>query len=687
MAHIQISSQRWLRPIATLLVVAAAAWLRLEFLPALGLRHPFLTFYPAVVIAALYGGLYCGFLASAFSALLADFYLTKPAGVLFSEDALSVAVFIFEGVMVSCITEVMRRSQARAREAEAHAKISEAEKRSAETLRESEERLRLALESGQMGMWEWDLRSDCSVWNNKEYQLLGLPPGDGNVATREFFRCVHPDDRAAFDMAVAEVMAGGTDFSTEFRIVRPDGEVRWLAAKGRLFRDDSGQPSRMMGVNFDITANRLADQELQRSEAEARARAEELEVLMDTVPAITFIAHDPECRTMSGSLKSRQLLRVPEGKSVSKSAPEEVRPDTFRALKNGVELRPEELPLQRAARGEEIRDWEMTLLYTDGTSCDICGNAVPLFDESGKVRGAIGAFLDITERKKIQRDLQKARDELEQRVAERTAELRQAMEALKKETEERMETLEALRERDQLLMHQSRLAVMGEMINNIAHQWRQPLNLMGLIVQELPMVFERGEFTKEYLSAQKDKAIGLILHMSQTIEDFRNFFRPSRVKVEFKAHEMIAKTLALVEDALKEWQIKVEVSEVGDPVIYGYLSECCQVVLNVLQNSRDAFVERREEKPRQIRVTTCCEDGRTVVTIADNAGGIPEEIIGQIFEPYFTTKGPDKGTGIGLYMAKNIIEKHMNGAFTVRNIDGGAEFRIVVDSKAPDGNS
>ncbi|HEY6837237.1 MAG TPA: MEDS domain-containing protein [Geobacteraceae bacterium] len=296
------------------------------------------------------------------------------------------------------------------------------------------------------------------------------------------------------------------------------------------------------------------------------------------------------------------------------------------------------------------------------------------------------------ERKRSEEDLRRAHDELEQRVRERTEELastietllgemserERAEEALRQETLERLRTVEALREKEQLLMHQSRLAAMGEMINNIAHQWRQPLNLLGLVIQELPLKYEMGDFTREYLEARSAMANELVRHMSRTIDDFRNFFRPDKEKVDFSVNEVVNKTLSLVEESFRNNNIAVEVAMSGNPVINGYPNEYSQVLLNVLMNAKDAYGERNVPPPRLVTVTSGTENGRAFVAIADNAGGIPAGIMDKIFDPYFTTKGPDKGTGVGLFMARTIIGMSMNGSITARNTGVGAEFRIEV---------
>jgi PAS domain-containing protein len=294
--------------------------------------------------------------------------------------------------------------------------------------------------------------------------------------------------------ALQSTLQSGCDFSQEFRFVRPDGEIRWLAEKARIYHDLAGKPSRLIGITYDITAHKLTEQKL-------HASMDELSVLMDTVPAIILIAHDPNCRVISCGRKARQLLRLPEGQKEFMPFWEREHFKIFRLMRNGRDLPPEELPLRVAALGHEVRNYELSVLFKDGATLELIGDAVPLFNNSGGVRGAIGAFVAVTMLKNSQTDLEKARIDLESRVEQRTDELRRSLEALQGEMQERARALEELREKDQLLIQQSRLAAMGEMINNIAHQWRQPLNSIALIIQELPVMYRKGAFSGEYLNA------------------------------------------------------------------------------------------------------------------------------------------------------------------------------------------
>jgi C4-dicarboxylate-specific signal transduction histidine kinase len=165
--------------------------------------------------------------------------------------------------------------------------------------------------------------------------------------------------------------------------------------------------------------------------------------------------------------------------------------------------------------------------------------------------------------------------------------------------------------------------------------------------------------------------------MSKTIDDFRDYFKPGKEKNDFYVIEVIKSTLSLLEGNFHNPNIAIDFVEHDNPVIKGYQNEFAQVVLNILNNARDAIIER-EINDARVTITIFSEDSCAVVTVADNAGGIPDEVINKVFDPYFTTKGPQFGTGIGLFMSKTIIEKNMGGRLSVRNTDTGAEFRIEV---------
>jgi hypothetical protein len=264
------------------------------------------------------------------------------------------------------------------------------------------------------------------------------------------------------------------------------------------------------------------------------------------------------------------------------------------------------------------------------------------------------------------------------RAEKALSEKQQELEEFNRNLETRIvQAVEDLRRKDQMLIVQDRMAVMGEMINNIAHQWRQPLNILAVNVQYLPLVYGSAEFNREFLENSVGKSMEMINYMSQTINDFRNFFRSEKATVTFEVNKVLAHTISLIKKSFEDQQITIEFHSSGEPMVNGYPNEYAQVLLNILINARDALVERNVDD-RRISLQAFADSGKTVVTITDNAGGIAGEIMDRLFDPYFTTKGPDKGTGIGLFMSKGSIEKNMGGRLTVRNTGKGAEFRIEV---------
>jgi len=283
-----------------------------------------------------------------------------------------------------------------------------------------------------------------------------------------------------------------------------------------------------------------------------------------------------------------------------------------------------------------------------------------LRDPSGSVRSILSLVLDVTDRIKLEKSLQQHSATLETMVVQRTAELR---------------------EKDKLLLHQNRMAAMGEMINSIAHQWRQPLNTLGLHIQSLALFQNSEDYKEQFLDPTIKDAMNLIQHMSQTIDDFRNFFKPDKDMVVFCIKTAIKNAIALVHESFSHNRIKIITHLDDDLWITGYPNEFSQALLNILQNARDEFLGR-DITNGVVTISSIIENGEVTITLSDNAGGIPEDVISKIFEPYFSTKGT-QGTGIGLYMARSIIETNMGGRITARNNTEGAEFIIILPLATP----
>jgi len=222
-----------------------------------------------------------------------------------------------------------------------------------------------------------------------------------------------------------------------------------------------------------------------------------------------------------------------------------------------------------------------------------------------------------------------------------------------------------MKKKDNLLFQQSKMAAMGEMIGNIAHQWKQPLSLISLSNGLIKINREMEGFSTE---EEIDEAIGKIEssveYLSTTIDDFRNFFKPNKETAVFDIGKVIEKTIKLTSAQFTAREITI-IKDIESTQLESYENELIQVLMNILNNARDALENKKYDK--FIFITTSKEDDKLMIKIKDNAGGIPIDIIEKIFEPYFTTKEESKGTGIGLYMSEEIITKHMKGTLTVQN--------------------
>ncbi|PAF54389.1 hypothetical protein BKH42_00270 [Helicobacter sp. 13S00482-2] len=243
------------------------------------------------------------------------------------------------------------------------------------------------------------------------------------------------------------------------------------------------------------------------------------------------------------------------------------------------------------------------------------------------------------------------------------------------EIRRRMHKEEEVRLKEGILLHQSKMASMGEMIGNIAHQWRQPLSELGSILANIGLYQEMGKLDEKKLVQKISEGENLILHMSNTIDDFRNFFSADKQRSVYSVNQMCHNTLALIDSALKNHFIQLEIIAEREIFTDGYPQEFSQALLNILGNAKDVLLEKGVKKPKITLQIEAIED-KIKISIKDNGGGIKLSPIEKIFEPYISTKQGMNGTGIGLYMSKIIIEKNVNGKLIAYNDKSGAIFEI-----------
>lgn len=265
-------------------------------------------------------------------------------------------------------------------------------------------------------------------------------------------------------------------------------------------------------------------------------------------------------------------------------------------------------------------------------------------------------FRDITHKKELQQKILNLNSSLEKRIKEE---------------------VEKNRKKDQKIMQQSRLAQMGEMISMIAHQWRQPLNAISAAAISLSLRAEMESLDDEFVIHSAQKISDYSQHLSSTIDDFRDFFKPNKEKIQTNLNAIINSTLLIVKSSIISKKIELVQDLDAETPFWTYKSELTQVMLNILHNAQEALLEHQPKDP-MIKIKTYEKDQEYIIEISDNAGGIEPHILERIFDPYFSTKEKKNGTGLGLYMSKQIVEEHCSGRIEVYNENDGVVFKIIV---------
>jgi len=232
------------------------------------------------------------------------------------------------------------------------------------------------------------------------------------------------------------------------------------------------------------------------------------------------------------------------------------------------------------------------------------------------------------------------------------------------------------REKDKLMFQQAKLASMGEMLGNISHQWRQPLMEISSLFMHIEAKLSMDmEVEKEELLETITKLNEISIYMSNTIDDFKNFFAKDKKKIGFELLEQINSTINIISSSLKAHDIKLDIIIQKNPMMIGYKNEYSQVLINIINNAKDILVQRKIKKPH-IKILVSQNDSNIVTLIEDNGGGISTKPVEKVFDPFFTYEKVN-GSGIGLFMSKLIIENNMNGKLLVKNNKKGAVFTII----------
>jgi PAS domain S-box-containing protein len=285
----------------------------------------------------------------------------------------------------------------------------------------------------------------------------------------------------------------------------------------------------------------------------------------------------------------------------------------------------------------------------------VSATVVPEYTEKGDLEGYISVRQDITAKKEL--------------------------EALSDNQEKRIQDIvNKSKQKDQQLFQQARLVSMGEMIENISHQWRQPLSYISTISSSIQLSYELGQKpTEEHIITSMDNITEKTNYLSNTIETFRDFINEDKKVKNVLLHKRIERAINIISGTLNyhHIELKNEIDYTSQLKVKLPLGELSQVLINIINNAKDVLVERKIQKP-WIKIATTSKNDRSIISIEDNAGGIPDDILPQIFNPYFTTKHASQGTGLGLHMSYKIVHESLNGKLYCKNGENGAIFFIEI---------
>ncbi|MRR07680.1 MAG: PAS domain S-box protein, partial [Deltaproteobacteria bacterium] len=476
-----------------------------------------------------------------------------------------------------------------------------------ETLREAN----LVVETSPAVLFRWKGEDEWPVeLVSGNIIQFGYAPDEFLSGSITYSSMVHPED---LDQVTREVHGfcteGAEQFRLEYRIMTKEGEVRWVNEHTHVERDALGGVKYFEGIVIDVTERKLVEEELRDSKEKYRS-------IVDAYDGYIYISsQDHRVEFMNRKL-------------IERTGRDAVGEYCYQVVHDRDSVCPWCVN-DRVFAGETIH-WDM---FSPKDNCWYEVLNVPIHHADGSM-SKHSMMIDINDRKLFEDQLKRQKKLLE--------ELNDTLE--NRVTEE----VEKNREKDIMLIQQNRQAALGEMLDHIAHQWKQPLNSISLIVQELEETSLYAELTHEVVEETVGKTIALVQHMAQTIDIFRGFYRPDKEKTLFTIKDSIDQALAFISPAFRFYSIAVELDVESGLTAFGYPKEYAHVLLNILANARDVFRARGTENPRVV-LKAFAETNKTVVTIADNGGGIPEAIIGKIFDFYFTTNESGGGTGIGLY--------------------------------------
>jgi len=473
------------------------------------------------------------------------------------------------------------------------------------------EQLEYAVKGTNDGLWDWNIEENSVYFSPRWKKMLGYEDKELKNVFETWESRVHPDDLQRVTQAVQQAQKNpDLEYVNTHRICHKDGHWVWVLDRGKTIFDKNKKAIRMVGFHTDIT-------EIKELEDELRVSKQNFEKFMEYMPG-SIIIKDENLRilyaneTAKSFFAQRQIVGLKCDDLLGKEDAQKVHKLDEKILKENFI--------------DEIEEY-----INDKNKKKIFRTMGFVIEDSGvKKLGII--IVDITNEYEMKAELHN---------------------------------------KEELMIAQSRQAAMGEMISMIAHQWRQPISVISMDANNILVDIELENLDAVSLKKVSQDIIYQTQELSKTIDDFRNFFKPDKEAHEILVKELFNSVLGIMSKSLENSQIEFYLELDETIKITTYERELVQVFVNIVKNSKEALVERKIQK-KKISVITQKDTEYFILRFCDNAGGIEDEYMKNIFNPYFTTKSAKNGTGLGLYMSKTIVEKHLDGSLIAENSDEGA---------------
>ena len=600
-------------------------------------------------------------------------------------------------------------------------------------------------ELAHIGLWEFDLTTKTLSWSSEIYNIFEMDKNSFIPTYENFFNKIHTDDREKVNEAYFNSIKEQKDYSIIHRLQMLDGRIKWVKEACSTLFDESGNPLISRGTVQDIT-------ELSLAKIEAQNEHNKLKAILENIPDLlwikdvngVYISCNKRFEDFFGA-KEKDIINKTDYDFVDKKLADFFKEHDIEAMNSKKPLSNfEEIPFANDGHKEYLQTIKSKVIDSNGNIIGILGigrdltelknKELKLIEQQKELESIFNttkdglaivdmktnfvkvnkAYCEITglseeellqtsslalmgdqNKEEIVKDsidkiiAEGFRDNIERIYLTKNGKIDITLSAsLMPDKKHILLSMKDIT-KNKLFEEQSKLAAMGEMIGNIAHQWRQPLSVITTISSNIKLRSEYEQLEDYDIESDMNIIMQQAQYLSKTIDDFRNFIKNTKEAQKLSLKDTIEKTLSILHSAMINNSITIICDLKEDMNIEGNENELIQSFINIINNAKDAIKENVKNDEKLIFINTIKEDSSLIITIKDNGGGIPDNIIHRIFEPYFTTKNKNVGTGIGLSMTYKMITERHNASIDVYNEEytynnknyKGACFKITFKGK------